>query len=353
MRNRFCSIRSCHGGLLCPRPKRPVDVPRQVRTVMSGSPQRLTKCLLIFLAFGLLFSACNGGGDGDGGASEVSIHIDSPTEGNLTVYTTVPLRGTVRREGGEYPSRVVTWSNGRDSGSTELQVFCILVCFGSFDTEVPLSPGSNTITVTYMGARASVTLFRFLSVRGRVTSPGGEEVSDIQIDLSGTEYQAASRTNSNGEYAFINARSETYTIVPSLPRPQSSSCFSFSPSSRTIDVTTADVGDQDFTATPLTPCYEISGRVAPSTNPTWGTPDVWVLLTDTNGANQVFVTEAGGMYAFRHLAAGTYTITIRHCYLDSWLVYVCALSTPASRTITITDVDVTGQDFLWDPPPRP
>lgn len=323
---------------------------RQVRTVMCRRFQGLTKCLLIFLAFGLIFSACNGGGDSDGGASEAYIHISLPVEGDLTVYTTHTLSGWAGFHDCRAVTGLVMWSNGGYSGSAELRNALGLVCARYFETTVPLSPGANTITVTYMGARASVTLFRFLSVRGRVTSPGGVGVSDIQIDLSGTQYQAASRTDSNGEYAFINARSETYTIVPSLQRPQSSSCFSFSPSSRTIDVTTADVVDENFTATPLTPCYAISGRVAPSTNPTLGTADIMVLLTDMNGANHFLMTDAGGMYAFRYLAAGTYTITARYC--DSF-IFSCASFTPASRTITITDVDVTGQDFLWDPPPSP
>jgi hypothetical protein len=315
---------------------------------MSRSPQGLTKCLLI-LAFGLLFSACGGGGDGDGGASEAYIHISSPVEGNSIVATTVTLSGWVGFHDCRAVTGLVMWSNGAYSGSAELRDALFLVCAKYFETTVPLSPGSNTITVTYMGARGSVTLFRFLSVRGRVALLGGVGVSEIQIDLSGTESRVASTTDRNGDYAFINVRSGTYTIVPSLQRPQSSSCFSFAPSSRTIDATTADVVDQDFTAIPLTPCYAISGRVAPSTNPTFGTPDINVRLTDMNGAMRSLLTDAAGMYAFHHLAPGTYTITP----VDWPCALGCRSFTPASRTITITDSPVTGQDFLWDTPPFP
>jgi hypothetical protein len=49
---------------------------------MSRSPQGLTKCLLI-LAFGLLFSACGGGEDG-GGAFNLSVTVEGPSQVNLS-----------------------------------------------------------------------------------------------------------------------------------------------------------------------------------------------------------------------------------------------------------------------------
>jgi hypothetical protein len=308
---------------------------------MSRSHLGLNQLFLI-MVFGLLLSACGGDGGGDGGPS-AWLRIDSPVEGTSTGQNTVTVSGNAALYSGAYPTGSVTWSSAGYSGATDLRVTCLIACIGAFETDIPLSLGVNTITVTFMDGSDSVTISRYPleAVGGRVVMNGtGAGVPDLQITLSGATSRST-RTNDNGEYAFTYVQSGTYSITPSLSVPQSSTCLSFVPSSRTIEVTTTDVLGQDFTSTQVSPCYSISGRITPSTNPTFGMPDIEVTLTDAHGVKLVHLTDESGMYFFHHLAAGIYTVTPSDCF---WLD--CAAFTPSSRTITITNGDVIGQDFL-------
>ena len=80
--------------------------------------------------------------------------------------------------------------------------------------------------------------------------------------------------------------------------------------------------------------------------PLGGQANVTVYLTGINGARRLVYTDAAGMYAFSYLAAGTYTITPESCPL----FFSCASFTPPSRTIPITNVNATGQDFVLGVP---
>lgn len=273
----FAFVTDCQLARLAVGPRGSLLSSWQVRTMPSRNFQKFTKCLLL-LACGLLFSACGGDGDG-GGESGAWIRIDSPVEGTSTSETTVRLNGLVGFDDCRDVTGLVMWSNGEYSGSIQPRFGFPLVCSEYFETEVPLSLGSNTITVTYGGARASVTVSRFplFSVGGKVIQNGPlVGLRDIAITLTGIPMRTGQsvsgtfRTDDTGGYVFPHVEAGTYTLVPSLSPPHSSTCFSFAPSSRTINVTTVGVYQQDFTATTLSPCYSISGRVAPSSNPTGG-----------------------------------------------------------------------------------
>jgi hypothetical protein len=311
---------------------------------MGRSSQVFTKCLLL-LAWGLLFSAC--GGEGESGpitSNAAGIVIESPSQGQSVGSSTVTLIGRAWRNDGGIPNDHVTWFNGGNSGSADLHtgIPCTpALCLGHFETEVPLSLGSNTITVTYRGATDSVTVSRhpLVNVSGRVALPGGAGVRDIRIQLSAVTYWRM--TPSSGDYLFTGIPEGTHTITPSLIPPQSGACFSFSPSSRTITVTTADVPNQDFTATPLSSCYSIAGQITESGGTT-GTTEVTLFVADMFGNQRAFHTDSTRRYTIYHLAPGTYTVTPELCNSFG----SCRSFTPASRTVTITNTNVTGQDFV-------
>lgn len=89
------------------------------------------------------------------------------------------------------------------------------------------------------------------------------------------------------------------------------------------------------------PCFSTSGQITPSTTPPFGMPDIEITLADANGVKLLHITAESGRYFFHHLAPGTYTITPSDCFRVD-----CAVFTPSSRTITITNYDVTEQDFV-------
>jgi len=106
-------------------------------------------------------------------------------------------------------------------------------------------------------------------------------------------------------------------------------------------VTTADVSGQDFAAAQASSCHSIRGQVTSSDNPGVGVKNIDVEIKDSNGNTFHKVTDAQGSYEFHFLLTGTYTITASYC------AFGCATIIPATRTVTLAKVDVTGQDFVY------
>lgn len=299
-------------------------------------------------------TGCGGGGGGDdievvNAGSPIS--ITSPTNGFATTASTVTVAGHVNRRDGTFPNGNVSWTNGDNSGSTSVSCggfCCFMVCTGSWQATVPLNDGTNTITATFEGASASVTVTRIpvSVVSGRVFMQGtglaltSPDVLVARTDPGGSS-SVVTRLDSSGNYAFTEVRAGSYAISPRLTPPESPSCLAFTPATRTVDVTTADVSGQDFAAATASPCYSIRGQVTASNNPGFGVKDVDVFIKDSSGNSFRKVTDAQGFYEFRFLLPATYTVTPESCFMA-----ICNSFVPAIRSVTIVNSDMTGQDFV-------
>ncbi|GEM_PF-3714485 len=164
----------------------------------------------------------------------------------------------------------------------------------------------------------------------------GQITGDIQVGVWVTLEQDGAVlqtvvTEADGTYAFHGVEPGTYTVTPSLEG------YSFTPSSRTVEVTTGDVTGVDFVSTAL-PEYKISGTVKDDNdNPV---PNVTITLSgDGTGTTQ---TDGSGYYEFTDLSAGTYTVTPEKAG------YVF---TPSSQDVTLTqdepqkEVNFTGRQY--------
>jgi hypothetical protein len=158
----------------------------------------------------------------------------------------------------------------------------------SWQTTVPLNDGTNAITATFEGANASVTVTRIqvFVVSGRVFMQGtgvGLTSPDVLVARTdpGGSSSIVARLDLSGNYAFTGLLAGSYTISPRLTPPESPSCLAFTPATRTVDVTTADVPGQDFAAATASPCYSIRGQVTASNNPGFGVKDIDVFIKDS------------------------------------------------------------------------
>jgi hypothetical protein len=206
----------------------------------------------------------------------------------------------------------------------------------------------NTIAATFEGSSDAVTVNRIavFDVTGRVSlqSTGEALVSpEVMVTLTSQGGSSGVPTilDGSGNYIFGGLVAGSYTLSPALAPVVSSSCLSFSSSSRTVDLTTVDISGQDFAADQLLACHAIRGRVTASTNPGFGVNGIDVLIEDSIGGSFRKVTDASGSFDFRYLLPGSYTITPSSCPFTPCMTFV-----PATRTVLIMSSDVIGQDFV-------
>lgn len=292
-------------------------------------------------------TACSGGGD-DGPSVGPPISISTPASGASTTATTITVSGFVTRPDGTFPSGSVSWSNGSSSGAASVQcgfLCCLIWCTGWWEATVPLVVGTNTITASFGGASASVTVVRTPVVTGRVSlqTSGDALVSPevvVTLTSQGGGFPSTTNLDGSGNYIFGGLLAGSYTLSPQLASVVSPSCLSFSPSSRTVDLTAMDVSGQDFAASQPSACYSIRGRV---TNNILGLEvnGIDVFIEDSMGGSLRKVTEGSGSFDFRYLLPGTYTITPRSCISTPCLIFV-----PATRIVTIVNGDLINQDFV-------
>jgi PKD repeat protein len=142
------------------------------------------------------------------------------------------------------------------------------------------------------------------AVSGSVTTSGGAGISGVNVSASGG---GSATTDANGAYT-LNLANGTYTLTPSR------SGYTFSPTTRSVTVSGAAVGGQNFTGTP-------PANVPPVANFTFTTSGLTANFTDTS-------TDSDGTIASRswnfgdsttstatnpsktYAAAGTYTVTL-------------------------------------------
>jgi Carboxypeptidase regulatory-like domain len=175
------------------------------------------------------------------------------------------------------------------------------------------APGNNAV-----GLQPAQT-FSISGTLGPVTGGGGATMT-----LSGAS-SATTTTSSAGTYSFPGLAAGTYAVTPSNPG------FTFSPTTQSATITTANITGLNFTATAQSgPTFSISGTITPSSGGSGAT----VLLSGAAGATTT--SNASGSYIFSGLANGNYSVTPN----NSGFVF-----SPATQSVTLSGAAKTGVNF--------
>ena len=160
------------------------------------------------------------------------------------------------------------------------------------------------------------------SISGSVLDSSYNAVSGATVTLSG-DSSGSTTTDASGNYSFSNLNNGSYTVTPSK-----TDC-SFTPTSKDVSITGADVTGQNFTASCSTPTYSISGTVS-------GDTASGVTMNLTGDASASTTTDSSGNYTFSGLADGSYTVTPS----ESGYTF-----SPSSIDVTISGANQSGKNF--------
>lgn len=184
------------------------------------------------------------------------------------------------------------------------------------------SPVSTAVTVdgaNETGINFTSTLYvePTYTVSGKIS---GDIQGGVIVTLTGGS-TSSTTTDSGGNYSFSGLINGNYTITPSKTN------YTFSPASRSVNLTGINVTGQNFTATENT--YTISGTVS-------GAVVSGVTITLTGSGSTTTTTDGSGNYSFAGAKNGSYTITA------SKTGYTFS---PASISATVSNANLTGQNF--------
>jgi hypothetical protein len=161
------------------------------------------------------------------------------------------------------------------------------------------------------------------AVSGKVTSDG-VGLGGVTVTLSGSGFPSTT-TASDGTFTFTAVQNGSYTVTPFKTG------YAFTPTNRSVTVSNGDVTGQDFTATLVPALHAISGTITLNGS---GLSGVTVFLTGISSNS--FTTGADGTYTFTGVQNGLYAV------IPSKAGYAF---TPANRSVSVNNSDVTGQDF--------
>ncbi|MDQ3814311.1 MAG: carboxypeptidase regulatory-like domain-containing protein [Armatimonadota bacterium] len=192
---------------------------------------------------------------------------------------------------------------------------------------VAVTAGTGLFADVHQNVRVESTAATTFAVSGAVRNTSGAGIANVRITISGNGVNSSTLTGADGTYTF-NVPNGTYTIKPVST---TSPVLFFEPAQTAVNVNSADRPNINFIARPG---FVVSGRVLNAGNN--GVSGVNILRSTSSGANVVAATtDANGAYSFI-VPAGTYRLTP-------------SLSgrgfTPAFRDVTVTNANVTGQDF--------
>jgi hypothetical protein len=186
----------------------------------------------------------------------------------------------------------------------------------------PASLAESITTASIAGANFTATAVapQTFSISGTISGSGG---SGTTLTLSGAASQTTT-ANSSGAFTFTGLSNGTYAITPSHTG------FTFSPTSQSATVSSANVTGVNFTATAAPTTFTISGTITPSSGGSGAT------VTLSGAAAATTTTNASGAYSFTGLANGGYTVTPSNSGFKF---------TPASINVTISGANKTGVNF--------
>jgi hypothetical protein len=279
-------------------------------------------------------------------------------------YTFNPTRRTVTGYGTDYTQQNFTGYNttlgGRVAYSNGIGIAGVTIRLSTGRTVQTNSagyylfagviPGTYTVTPMLAGlsfdpAYRSVTInnenvgnVNFMggyTISGRITDRSGKGLPNMNVYRTGYGPSSANSltyTNSAGYYTFSGVANGTHTVLPDLAPERG---YTFTPESRSVTINGASVGGQNFILIPL---HTLSGRLQTSTGQAIAGASVRLQT------GRLVTSNSAGYYTIPNLADGQYTITPT----KSGVTF-----TPASRTVTINNADVSGQNFIGTPPIAP
>ena len=241
--------------------------------------------------------------------------------------TTFSISGVVKTGGAPLSGVTVTLGGVlRKTTTTDASGNYAFAALGNGDYTVTLSktgysfsPASRAVTVNGADVTGQDFTATTYSISGKVMA-GGTPLSGVTITLGGTLHRTTT-TDPNGNYTLAALGDGDYTVTPAKTG------YSFSPVSRPVTVSGADITGQDFTGT----TYSISGKVMAG-----GIPLSGATITLSGVTNKVTTTNANGDYTLTIVGNGNYIVT------PSKAGYAFS---PVNRPVTVNGADITGQDF--------
>jgi hypothetical protein len=155
------------------------------------------------------------------------------------------------------------------------------------------------------------------SISGTISGTGGAGASVV---LSGASSSSATADGS-GNYSFSGLGNGSYTVTPSKAG------YTFSPTSQSVTVSSANVTGVNFTATAQT--YSISGTIS-------GAGGAGASVVLSGAASSSATADTSGNYTFSGLASGSYAVTPSHAGYNF---------TPTTQAVTVSSANVTGVNF--------
>lgn len=219
--------------------------------------------------------------------------------------------------------------SGTNSGNVTVSVNITGLTAGTYYATITIAATGATNSPVNIPVTLTVKPLRTYSVSGTVRTSRGTPIPSVTITLSGNA-TGSTITDSLGRYRFTGLANGSYTVTPGMTD------YTFTPASRTVTISGVNATGQNFTGTSAVATYSISGKVLTSS----GTPITGVPITLSGNATGSTTTDSLGRYKFTGLVNGSYTVT------PSMTGYTF---TPASRSVTITGANITGQNFRRNP----
>jgi Carboxypeptidase regulatory-like domain/Bacterial Ig domain/Lysyl oxidase len=198
--------------------------------------------------------------------------------------------------------------------------------FGTLVTINDLMPAGDRYDLTLVEVLPSLATTHTIS--GTVTPVASG--AGALMTLSGAA-SATTTVDPSGNFGFGGLADGAYVVKPSRTG------FVFSPESLIVTVAGADQPGLSFTATAI-PTYALSGDLAPAAG------GAGALVRLSGPSIPTTTADANGHYAFAGLPAGDYTVTPSKTGFTF---------DPVSKSVTISNADVTGVDFAVSPAPPP
>jgi hypothetical protein len=276
------------------------------------------------------------GGISDIGAFEALFYTVtgrvSSVSGQSLANATVTLSLT---NGGTLPSGtanpVTTNSAGYYSFRVPSGSYTIAPSFDGYT----FSPATADVTVNNAGVEGPNFSGRKGSVMtGRISTRSGVAVGNVSIMLSPSPAGVTNpvTTNSAGYYTFQYVPDGTYTLTPTL------SGYTFTPVSKSVTVSGADINGQNFIATPV---YTITGHINDWSGQ--ALPNTTVSLSISGGGSlpasivSPVTINSAGYYTFANVPNGSYTITPS---LSGYIFF------PPTHSATVNGANISGQNFI-------
>ncbi len=202
--------------------------------------------------------------------------------------------------------------------------------FSSTTSAVAVGVGESKI-VSFPG-----TYLRTAGIQGQV-SVEGEGLAGVTVSLSGGPegVDETATTDAAGQYSFARLRAGDYAVGIS---GYDTDDYEFEVTSQNVTVALGETATVPFDGV-LLRTSGISGRVSVEGD---GLEGVTVTLSMADADDQTATTDAGGLYAFAGLAAGTYTVAISDFDEAAYIFEA------TSKEVTVADDETAIENFEGD-----